>query len=429
MGPDRVAQVRRRTLAVLVAAQVFGGVAFFIGFAVAALLARELTGSDALSGVPPALGVAASALAAAPVAAWMGRAGRRPGLAACHCVAAAGALLVVLAAAAGSFLLLCAGMAAFGVGNTANLLARYAGADLSPRERRGRAISIVLLATALGAVLGPNLAAATAPLAAAIGVAALAGPFLVAAAAYAVAALILALLLRPDPLLTARAIAGGPGDLDPGEPAPAAASALVEERTWPPMAVAALGTLIAVNAAMLAIMTMTPIHLEDGGQSLSVVGLVFSLHVGAMFIPSPVTGVLVDRLGRLPVIALGAEMLLVAGILAATSGHSVARVTAALVVLGLGWNFGMLGASALLTDAVPLARRAHAQGFADLAMGLAGGGASIGAGVLLGVGGYGLLGVVGAGCGLLLLAMAIRSARPGRAGLIPYRSQETEGVP
>ena len=200
----RIAALQRRTLIVLGLVQVAGGVGFFVGITVLALLARELSGSDALTGMPPALGIAASALAAAPVSAWMSRSGRRPGLVAGHLCAAAGCVVILAGAAAGSFALLCAGAAAFGIGNTSNLLARYAAADLSVPQRRGRAISLVLLATTLGAVAGPNLASATKPLGELVGVPGLAGPFLVSTFAFLVAAGGLAAFLRPDPLLVAR---------------------------------------------------------------------------------------------------------------------------------------------------------------------------------------------------------------------------------
>ena len=154
-------RLQRRILLVLGAAQVFGGIGFFLGVTVAALLARDVSGREALGGVPLAFAVATGAIAAAPLGAWMGRVGRRPGLAAGHVVAASGAALVVLAAGLGSFPLLCVGMAGFGLGNTSNLLARYAATDLAPVRHRARAISVVLLTTAAGAIAGPVLAAPT----------------------------------------------------------------------------------------------------------------------------------------------------------------------------------------------------------------------------------------------------------------------------
>jgi predicted MFS family arabinose efflux permease len=110
---------------------------------------------------------------------------------------------VVLAARADSFAMFCAAMGLFGAGNASNLLARYAASDLPPPERRGRAISTVLLATAAGAILGPNLAEAAGGLGDALGVPDEAAPFSISAGALALSAGIILSLLRPDPLLVA----------------------------------------------------------------------------------------------------------------------------------------------------------------------------------------------------------------------------------
>jgi MFS family permease len=171
----------------------------------------------------------------------------------------------------------------------------------------------------------------------------------------------------------------------------------------------ALGSLVTVNAAMIGVMTMTPLHLENGGQSLAIVGIVFSLHVGAMFLPSPATGWVTDRVGRLPVIAASGTALVLAGVLAAVSPPGDAGlVTVALVLLGLAWNLGLVSGSALLTDAFSVAARPRAQGRADLAMGIAGSVAGFGSGLVVAAGGFGLLAAVGAACGLVLVALAAR---------------------
>lgn len=384
-----------------------GGIGFFLGIAVIALLARDLSGSDALSGLPPALGIAASALAAAPVSAWMSRAGRRPGLAAGHLCAATGCAVVLVAGAAESFPLLCLGTAAFGVGNTSNLLARYAGADLAAPERRGRAISLVLVATTVGAVTGPNLASLTAPLGPAIGAPPLAGPFVVAGAAYVVAAVLLIVFLRPDPLLVERRHT----DAVESATAPGGGASATEAR-WPPPALVALIALVSVNAAMIGVMTMTPLHLDHAGQSLSIVGLIVSLHVAAMFLPSPLTGWLTDRLGRIPLIGAAAVVLVAAGAIAAPAGgHDATAIAVALVLLGLAWNLGLVSASALLTDSVPPSTRPRAQGTADLTMGMVGAAASVGSGAVLHVGGFALLCASAAGLGVTLAILAVGPAR------------------
>jgi MFS family permease len=393
--------LQRRTLRVLVAAQIFGGAGFFLGFAVSVLLARKLTAGDSLIGLPVALSVAAAALAAGPMGAWMSRSGRRPALVAGQFCGAAGAALVVLAGGIGSFALFCAAMTIFGVGNASNLFARYAASDLSATERRGRAISAVLLATAAGAILGPNLAEAAGGVGDTLGVPDEAAPFAFSAILLVVAAAINLTALRPDPLLSARRLAG------PAAAPPAAGSG---PTPWSRLALTGAAAIVLANFVMVSIMTMTPVHLDDAGQSLGVVGLVISLHVAGMFLPSPVSGALVDRVGRLPVIAAsGAVLMLAGGLAMPSSGHDTGLVIAALVLLGIGWNLGLVGGSALLTDSIPLAQRARAQGRADMAMGAAGALGSLASGPVLEAWGFGAIAVAGGLTGGVLVLIALRA--------------------
>lgn len=389
----------------LAAAQILSGCAFFLGIAVAALLARDVSGNEALSGVPLAFGVISAALAAAPLSSWMALAGRRPGLVVGYLIAGLGSAVVVAAAAADSFPLLCIGMAAFGIGNTANLLARYAATDLAPAERRARAISVVLLATAAGAIVGPNLASQTEPLANWLGTFDSAGPFVVSVALYVLAAVVLLVLLRPDPLLSARR-------LDGVTPAPGtgAVHALRTLPEWPALALTGVTAMAIGNIAMVAVMTMTPVHMEDAGQSLSAVGLVISLHVAGMYLPSPLSGSLADRYGRLPVLAAGGATLIAAGVCSALApGDQTPFVAAALILLGIGWNLGLVGGSALITDAVAPERRPQTQGAADLVMGLTGALGSLTAGPLFHAGAFGLLGAGAGALGVLLMIVASRA--------------------
>ena len=412
------AEIQRRTLRVLAAAQVLGGCAFFLGIAVAALLARDISGQEALSGVPLAFGVVTAALVAAPLSSWMARVGRRPGLVAGHLIAGCGSAVVVAAAAAGSFALLCVGMAAFGVGNAANLLARYAATDLAPAERRARAISVVLLATAAGAILGPNLVSQTEPLADWLGVSDSAAPFAVSVVLYALAAGTLLVLLRPDPLLSARRLEGVTPAAGTG-----AFHALKTLPAWPPLALTGVMAMAIGNIAMVAVMTMTPVHMEAAGESLSAVGLVISLHVAGMYLPSPVSGILADRYGRLPVLAAGGALLIAAGVCSAFApGDHTPLVAVALVLLGIGWNFGLVGGSALITDAVAAEQRPQTQGAADLVMGLTGAIGSVAAGPLFHAGAFALLGAGAATLGVLLILVAARARGLATSPAIPAGS-------
>jgi MFS family permease len=161
---------------------------------------------------------------------------------------------------------------------------------------------------------------------------------------------------------------------------------------------------------MVAVMTMTPVHMKDAGESLSAVGLVLSLHVAGMYLPSPVSGYLADRVGRLPVLAGGGVALIAAGVLAAfVPGHDTPLMAVALVLLGIGWNLGLVGGTALVTDAVPVERRPQTQGAADLLMGLTGACASLVAGPLFQAGAFGLLGAGAAALGAVMMGLATRA--------------------
>lgn len=386
----------RRTLRVLLVSQVLAGAGLAAGITVGALLAEDMLGSTGSAGVPAALLTVGAAAAAIGVGRLSHRSGRRPGLAAGYAVGALGGAGVVAAAALDNVPLLFLALLLYGSGSATNLQARYAGADLAPAAGRGRAISIVLVATTLGAVVGPNLVEPTGAVAEALGIPELAGPFLLATAAYALGAVAVLVLLRPDPLLTARAWAAD----DAAQPGAVA----VEDGVAAPGELRLAATIMVVTQlVMVAVMTMTPVHMRDQGHDLGAAGLVISIHIAAMFLPSPLTGVLVDRHGRRPIAVAGMVALLAAGVIAATApADSVGLLAVALGLLGLGWNFGLVSGTAMVTDAVPLSRRASTQGSVDLTISLAGATGGMGSGFVVAAASYATLSIAG---GVLALAL------------------------
>lgn len=395
----------RRTLRVLVISQILAGTGLAAGVTVGALLAQDMTGSTGSAGLPIALFTLGSAIASIAVGRISQRSGRRPGLALGYAVGAAGGAGIVLAAAIDSVVLMFVSLLFYGSGVATNLQARYAGADLAPADHRGRAISTVLVATTFGAVVGPNLTSPMGDVAVALGIRPLAGPFILASVAYAVAAVVVHVMLRPDPLLIARAADDATAQSAAADAAPAAPLAVATLR----LGVAAM---VLVNLIMVGVMTMTPIHMRDHGHSLADAGLVISLHVAAMFLPSPLTGQLIDRIGRRPVIGAGIVTMLATGVLAAAApADSMFLLTAALMLLGLGWNLGLLAGTALLTDAVPLQRRAQVQGAADLAVALSGAAAGLASGFVVASAGYAVLSLGGGALALLLLPVLAHERR------------------
>ncbi|MFF0447821.1 MFS transporter [Streptomyces sp. NPDC004609] len=395
--------LRRRVTSVLVASQILGGLGIATGVALAAVLAQQVTGSDALSGLASTASVAGTALLSMPLAALMTARGRRPGLVLAYVIGALGAGVVVLGAVVENFPLLLVGLAAFGAASLANLQARFAAADLALPERRGQAISTVVWATTIGAVLGPNIAAPAGRSVAWLGVPSAAGPFVWAAGVFLLAAAVLQVLLRPDPLLTSRALS--PADGSPSERSLRAAVRAVRES---PMAVLALVTITVAHTVMVSIMSMTPVALSHHGAGIELIGLVISGHIAGMYAFSPVMGRLADRVGRLAVIGLAVGLLAVAALLAGTAGPSHAQNAAGLFLLGLGWSAGVVAGSALLTDSVPQPARAPVQGLSDLVMNASAGVGGALAGLVVAQAGYGWLNVIGAG---LLLPLAVLTVR------------------
>ncbi|MFG2797911.1 MFS transporter [Streptomyces pseudovenezuelae] len=393
--PD-AAHAQRRILRVLVASQILSGAGLAAGVTVGALLAQDMLGTTSLAGLPSALFTAGSALTAVVVGRISQARGRRPGLAAGYLTGAVGSMGVITAAVLDNPVLLFLALFVYGAGTATNLQARYAGADLAAPAHRARAVSTVLVATTLGGVAGPNLAAPTGDLAQSLGIPNLAGPFLLSGAAYGLAALVLATCLRPDPLLVARDLAATEQSVTPADTTASAHEA---------RGGVVLGALVMVltQLVMVAIMTMTPVHMHDHGHGTAASGLVIAVHIGAMYLPSPLTGWLVDRFGRMKLAAASGLTLLAAGVFAATApGDSVALLALALALLGLGWNFGLVSGTAIITDFVPLATRAKTQGMVDVSIAIAGATGGISSGIVVAATSYPVLALTG---GVLALAM------------------------
>ena len=401
------ASAQRRTLSVLFVTQTLGGTGSALGGAVAALLAAEL-GGVGISGLAQSASVVGAALFAVPATAIVHRQGRRPSLAVCYATAATGAILIVTAAIWHALPILFAGTFLLGGSTAASYQARYAAVDLSPAPLRGRHLSLIVWGTTVGAVIGPSLAAPTGTLLARHGIPTLAGPFVGASLLFVFAALVLLALLRPDPAVVARVAhaEAGAGALPSRGAGIREAARIVGGQ---PAARLGVITMALGHVVMVGVMTMTPVHIRgaghDAAQTLDVVGLVLSAHVAGMFALAPIFGWLTDRLGRRAVIALGTGLLLTACAVAGTAGQAPGQLAAGLLILGLGWSATLVSGSTLLSDAIATERRASAQGFADLAMGLAGASAGALSGVIVGAWGYPVLTLLAAVAAAGLIAI------------------------
>lgn len=406
---DKQRKLYRRTLITVIFSQIFGGAGLAAGVTVGALLAQDMLGTDKFTGIPTALFTLGSAVAALLVGRFSQRFGRRMGLGLGFIAGGVGAVGVVVAALMNSITLLLISLLVYGSGTATNLQARYAGTDLANSKQRATAASMAMVFTTIGAVAGPNLVNVTGEFALSIGVPSLAGPFLLAAVAYTLAGIILLLLLHPDPLLVAKAVAN--------QTAPGSQSNSDPEATRDGRKGITLGALIMIitQIVMVAIMTMTPVHMKHHGHGLGEVGLVIGFHIGAMYLPSLVTGILVDKIGRIAMAMASAVTLLLAGVVAALAPtDSMVMLIVALSLLGIGWNFGLISGTALIVDSTTTSNQAKVQGSVDVLIALAGASGGALSGMIVANSSYSILSYAGGILALALLPIMLW-IRPKRA--------------
>ena len=406
-SPDRLKRLYKRVLFIVSLSQIFGGAGLAAGITVGALLAKQMLGTDAFSGVPSALFTLGSAGAAFGVGRLSQRYGRRTGLTAGFMVGGIGAIGVVAAAVINSIILLFVSLLIYGAGTATNLQARYAGTDLADKKQRAKAISVTMVMTTFGAVAGPNLVDVMGKFASIIGVPPLAGPFILSAAAFILAGLVLYILLRPDPLEIAKKIETYRQENKLADESKSVGASDDQKGIT-------IGAVVMVltQIVMVAIMTMTPVHMQHHGHSLGDVGIVIGFHIGSMYLPSLVTGVLVDKIGRTAMsIASGVTLLLAGAVAALAPSDSLVLLIVALSLLGLGWNFGLISGTAQIIDSTEPSTRAKVQGTLDVLIALAGASGGALSGMVVAHSSYAALSLAGGLLSLALIPAVIWSRR------------------
>jgi MFS family permease len=404
--PDvRLDAARRRARNTLVAGVALGSTGHIAAVTVATIVAKDLLGSQALAGAPGATVVLGAALGAVLLSALMARRGRRVGLVTGYAVGVVGAFIATAAVLTRSFPLLLAGTVLIGFGNTSNQLSRYAAADMVPPARRASAIGIVVWAATVGSVVGPSLVPVAGDLATRVGLPTLAGPYLVPVVFVGLAAVLSFVFLRPDPYELADETTRADPDAEP----------LVAGPVWDiirrPGVAAAIVALIASQFVMVLVMTMTPLHMTEHGHGLAAVGFVLSGHTLGMFALSPLSGRLTDRFGFVPTIFLGTVVLAASSLMAAAAPpDGGVLLPVALFLLGLGWNFGFVAGSAMLSEHLELHERTRVQGVADALIWSSAAAASLGSGLIMATVGYTALGILGAGV-VLIPVFVLRAHR------------------
>ena len=364
---EQLLSLHKRTVKVLSLGQSLGGFGLGATLSVGALLAVELSGTTAWSGAAATLSTLGSAAVAIPLANLAFRRGRRVSLAFGAFLAILGATMMILATYTQSFPVEIVALLFLGAGSAVSLQARFAVADIPTGKPKGRDLSLVVWATTLGAVIGPNLIAPGESLGLWLGMPHLAGPFLFTIAAQLCSTLVFWFGLRPDPLIVARDIAG----LDPRRKNASLKDALDVVREFPLAGYAVL-TIALSHMVMVSVMSMTPAHLNAEGHSLADVGFTISLHIAGMYALSPVFGWLTDKFGAIKIVITGQLISLTSLAVSGFWQSEFYAVVLGLFLLGLGWSASTVAASALLSETLATGQRSKVQGFSDSLMNLSG---------------------------------------------------------
>ncbi len=387
LGAGEIAVIQKKSLRVLSGAQTLSGLGVSGTFAAGSLLVVQITGSDALAGLVQTATVVGAALLALPLAKWTALGGRRRALSTGYFVGGLGATFALIGGVNNLFFMILIGASMIGGASAAGYQARFGAIDLATDENRARDLSLVVWASTVGSVLGPNLMEPAGALAQSLGFPRLVGPYIVSIFTLTLAATLILIFLKPDPYLLARTEA----DIDVTQKAVKTRAAFKIVRSEP-KALLGLTSVVIGHIAMVTIMVMTPVHMGHVDVALRLIGLVISVHVLGMYAFSPLIGKLTDRIGREKTIILGALILLLAALVSGLAyADAVFQLGVGLFLLGLGWSMTMIAGSTLLAESVPLEGKAASQGLSDLLMN--GGGALGGAvaGLIIAFSSYGWL--------------------------------------
>lgn len=381
---DELAKIQAKTVRTLAIGQALGGFGFGSTLSVGAIMATELSGSPAWSGAAATLSTLGSAFVAIPLANIAARRGRRYALATGAGLAVFGAIGMILAATFRSFPIELAALFLLGAATAVGLQARFAAADIPTSRPKAKDISIVIWATTLGAVVGPNLIAPGELIGLGLGLPHLAGPFVLTIIAQTLSTAFFWFGLKPDPLLLAQAISGNAGSSNKKK----FREALTIIRSKPIAAFAVISIALS-HMVMVSVMSMTPAHLSGEGHSLADVGFTISLHVAGMYAFSPIFGIISDKFGARPTILIGQVVLLISLAISGFGSGEFSLVVTGLFLLGLGWSAGTVAASAMLSQELSTEEKPVVQGFSDSLMSLSGAFGGAISGTILTIYGFG----------------------------------------
>jgi MFS family permease len=381
-------EIQKRTIKVLAATQILSGVGVAGTVAAGSLLVSSISNSETLAGLSQTTAVLGAAAMAIPLAKLTQRGGRRLGLSVGYTFGLIGAAFAIFGGSQRVLIAMLFGTFLVGAASAAGYQARFAATDLADDSQRSRQLSYVVWGSTIGAVAGPNLMEPSGALAEALGLPKLVGPYILALVALGLGALVIWLFLKPDPYLTAASLR--PQSEEHHELLSARKTLKLIRAN--PSALFAIAAIAFGHVAMVSVMVMTPVHMAHVDVTLTIIGLVISIHIVGMYAFSPLVGSLSDRLGRRWIIQMGVIILLAACLISGLADpHSSLQLGFGLFLLGLGWSCTLIAGSTLLSESVETELRPSSQGASDLLMNLMGAGGGAMAGVIIGTLGYGWL--------------------------------------
>ena len=388
MKSQSTQDIQKRTIKVLATTQILSGVGVAGTVAAGSLLVSSISNSETLAGLSQATSVLGAAAMAIPLSKLTQRGGRRLGLSAGYAIGLIGAAFAIFGGSQRILIAMLFGTFMVGAASASGYQARFAATDLAQPENRSRQLSYVVWGSTIGAVTGPNLMGPSGALAEAMGLPKLVGPYILALVALGIGTLVIRLFLKPDPYLTAANLRSLTEEI----PELLSARKTLKLIRANPSALFAIAAIAIGHLAMVSVMVMTPVHMAHVDVTLTVIGLVISIHIVGMYAFSPIIGTLSDRMGRRWVIQLGSIILLASCMVAGfADAHNSIELGFGLFLLGLGWSCTLIGGSTLLSESVETELRPSSQGASDLLMNLMGATGGALAGVVIGTLGYGWL--------------------------------------
>lgn len=366
-------------------------------FTLLSIMAVEISGSEGNAGLPSTTMTLSQALVALPVGIMMGRLGRRLGLTVGYAMGAVGALMGVLAIINGMFGLLLVSAAIMGAGRASAEQSRFTAGEIFPENLRARMIGRIVFAGTIGAILGPLLVPPSQDFSAWLGLDVQTGPWALGFIFYTLATFITFFFLRPEPMAIARQIGIDERNGEAEVPSRSLSALL----SIPSVQLAIMGMLIS-QTVMVTLMVITPLHMHHHAYGSGEVSIVIMAHTLGMFGLSSWTGRLIDRYGAIRMLVAGAIILLISAVIAPIS-TAMPVLIVSLFLLGLGWNFGYIAGSSMLSESLRGVERGRVQGFNDMLVAFSAAMGSLSSGPLFALGGYAAVAVMGLLLTLLLM--------------------------